>query len=162
MITLFGCDQTSYVYKILHETQDPTARPPGGRVRQPTAVSPGGRVNLPPGRLHISLQKACTAKPCHTLPPEPLAVGLDSLPPGCLAVRYLSTLARGDGPRLPPSHPTARESGGSLSNPTARGSGGNKRVKSRFFFERGSDLDFVCKKGQNMKFSRERRGQQLG
>ena len=33
VITLFGCDQTSYVYKILHETQDPTARLPGGRVR---------------------------------------------------------------------------------------------------------------------------------
>ena len=58
----------------------------GGRVAQPTARTHGGRVHLPPGPLHISLQKVCTAKPCYTLPPGALAVGLDSLPPGLLAV----------------------------------------------------------------------------
>ena len=57
------------------------------------------------------------------------------------------------------SSPTAIALGGRLCYPTAKDVGGRKRVRSRNFFEPGSDPEIVSKKGQNTKFGRLVRGE---
>ena len=104
-----------------------------------------------------------TSRPCglirfQLLPPEPTAVGLQSLPPWALAVGWTA----GDGSvylgltwisGLPPI-PLAVACTSLPPYSLAVG----KRVRSRNFFEPGSDPDFVCKNGQNTKFGRPRPG----
>ena len=65
------------------------------------------------------------------------------------ALFHVSTRRR---PLVAVKGPTARADGGGTCKPTASPSGGRQKGQIPKYFQTGSDLKFVTKKGQNMKF----------